>query len=62
MMMIEPKRPYYDAEAADRRRADRLAAERQKWARAFGFGRAIVLRPSDETMRRLNELKSANAN
>lgn len=59
--MIEPKRPYYDAEAADRRQRARLAAERQKWARAFGFGTAIVRRPSDETMKRLaNEFKSAN--
>lgn len=61
--MIEPKkRPYYDAEAYDRRKRERLADERAKWARAFGFGTAIVRRPSDETMRRINELKSANAN
>lgn len=62
-MNTEPKRPYYDFEAADRRRAARIAAERPKWAQAFGFGTAIVRRPSDEMMKRLDhELKSANAN
>lgn len=62
-MNDEPKRPYYDFEAAYRRQRARLAAERQKWAQAFGFGTAIVRRPSDETMKRLDhELKSANAN
>lgn len=60
--MIEPKRPYYDFESADRRQRARLAAERAKWVQAFGFGTAIVRRPSDETMRWINELKPANAN
>lgn len=58
--MTEPKkRPYYDAESADRRRAERIAKLKQ----ALGFGTAVILPVSDETMKRLNnELKPANAN
>lgn len=40
------QRPYYDREAAARRRAARLAKLKQAW----GFGTAIVKRPSDATM------------
>lgn len=57
--MTEPKRPYYDSEAAEKRRAERIAKLKQ----ALGFGKAILVKPSDETMKRLNnELKSASAN
>lgn len=49
-MNESPRRPYYDRVAAAHRRAARLAAERAKWAQAFGFGTAIVMKPSDATM------------
>lgn len=48
-MTTEPKRPYYNAEAAAKRRAERIAKLKQ----ALGFGKAIVVKPSDETMKRL---------
>lgn len=52
-------RPYYDAKAAAARRAERIA----KLKRELGFGTAVVLPVSDETMKRLNnELKASSTN
>lgn len=50
-MTTEPKRPYYDVKAAAKRRAERIAKLKQ----ALGFGRAVVLPVSDETMKMIDK-------
>lgn len=54
-MTTKPPRPYYDAEAAAKRKAARLAELRA------GLGAVVVRRPSDATMRLIEKWKSEQA-
>lgn len=51
-MQQETKRPYYDAERAAKRQADRLLRELRA-----ELGAVVVRRPSDETMQLIEKWK-----